>query len=114
MDEETAMTDSKNSVNIYDNCIKDDVSDSMDSMNASMVYHHPTNEVPYINGGSQQNWSLPIETVIVEDDEALKDVRTDDDEQMQDRDSYSSSSNRLNNRKLLSIQCVSIFECGVS
>jgi len=100
MDEESSMIDSKNNVNIYDNCIKDEVNDSMDSVNAVMNYHHSTNEiVPYINGGSQHNWSLPIETVIVEDDEALKDVRTDDDEQIADKDSYTSS-NRLNNRKL--------------
>lgn len=100
MDEEHAMMDSKNSIHLYDSSVKDEVNDSLDSINASMNYHS-SNDVPYINGGSQHNWApLPIETVIVEDEETYKDVRTEDDEQIADKDSFTSS-NRLNNGKLI-------------
>lgn len=93
VDEENAMSESK--CNMYDHRIKDEVNDSLDSIGMNIDYHTATNDGPYINGGTpHNNWTLPIETVIVEDDESYRDMAPDDDENDSQRETFPSS--RLN------------------
>lgn len=101
VDEENAMSDSK--CNLYDlRGIKDEVNDSLDSIGMNIDYHTPANDGPYINGGTpHHNWTLPIETVIVEDDDAYREIPHEDDENESQRESF--PSNRLNHCMFLFI-----------
>lgn len=78
-EEERLLGDVKRSSN-YDLIPRDEVSDSLDS-NPMSVDYSGLEESGYMNGNSSNNWTLPIETVIVEDgDTAYKEPSREDDE----------------------------------
>ncbi len=67
----------------YNRTIKDEVSDSLDSNTMSIDYPYSLDDSAsaYMNGdNNSNNWSLPIETVIVEDDNNYKETTYDDED----------------------------------
>lgn len=84
VDDESGLCDLK--FNAYEmNPIKDEISDSLDSNTMSIEYPSTTDENSYINGGSSHNWTLPIETVIVEDEDTYRELPAEDEEQETER-----------------------------
>lgn len=77
-EEESLLGDVKRGSN-YDLIPRDEVSDSLDS-NPMSVDYSGLEESGYMNGNASSNWSLPIETVIVEDGDTYKEPPRENDE----------------------------------